>query len=177
MKMKTEPIDRDFFLSAKSLHSAAKSSEESIVERITYIVTSIVESWDQKLDTWYFDGAAEGEVGDLWSNFNDNEITPLIFIVPKRTSVGTARFHDTQSTSMVIFDKKGAEWDLKHSFPSRWLFQDFAQELVDGKNKWEILDQEKRERLNALSKEKKALVEKAKKKLTKDELNALRGVL
>lgn len=164
--MNKHPIEREFVIKAKGLADAAADAEESIIKRITYIVSTMVNTWEQELDTWYFDDAAEGEVGNLWSNYNETQITPLIFVK-----------HSRAATSMIFFDKLGGEWDLKDSFPSRWLFEDFEQELLDGKKKWENLEQERQEKIAALSKEKKSLVEKAKKKLTKEELNALRSVL
>jgi hypothetical protein len=161
--MNKTPIERNFILKAKSLADIAASAEASITDRITYIVNTIVDAWEYKLDTWYFDGAQESEIGDLWSHYDEDEIRPLILIQ-----------QPYDGSRLLFYDRNGDDWDLKDSFPSRWLFEEFEFELNAGKNKWEFLERERKEKRKSLSKEKKALAEKAKRKLTKEELAVLK---
>lgn len=159
-------ISSEIVTQAKDLAAQAGKLEEIIINRIGYIIDTIFKTFKQKYDCWYFYGAGEGEVGDLWRHYCNNHIDIII--------VGC-------SSEMVIIDKNGDEWGFEDSIPTRWLFEDFEQELIDGKKKFEDKEAERKKKQKELSaakkQEDKDLVEAAKKKLSKKELAAIRRSL
>lgn len=150
----------------------AGALKEQIVDRIDYIIKTIFKAFDKKFDYWYFYGAGEGEVGPLIINSNSFSVI---------TELAKNRNGNYDFNEMVILLKDGSEWELNDSIPSRWLFEDFEKELVDGKKKFEEKEAERKVKQKELSaakkQEDKALIEAAKKKLSKKELAALRRSL
>jgi hypothetical protein len=167
---KVEPVDKitpELVAEAEELATKAGRLEEKIVDRLHYIVTSIFKLFNKKDAYWYFYGAAEGEVGDLWSHYDIDSISIVADNCP--------------DDSMVILLKDGSEWGLDDGIPTRWLFEDFEQEVVNGKTLYEAkLKQHKaneKEKRFLQKEEDKKLVEIAKAKLTKKELAAIRKAL
>lgn len=156
----------------KTVSQQAGVFEDQIVNRIDYIVKTIFKTFDQKLEYWYFYGAGEGEVGTL--RINDDYFSVI-------TELGRNRNRDYDSQQMVILLKDGSEWGFDGSYPTRWLFEDFEKELIDGKKKFEekeIARKLKQKEISAAKEqEDESLIEAAKKKLSKKELAAIRRSL
>jgi hypothetical protein len=149
------------------------AEEEKIYNRITDIHRTICKEFGDTLDTWYFYGAEEGEIGDLWGNLGDDSIDRMeveIIMVPNKPS--------SDYSDYKIIDKHGKELDLSSSIPTRWLYEDFEKELSEGSKKYVQQKADKKrmaaERRLKKKEEKKILIEAAKKKLTKQELTALK---
>ena len=125
-----------------------------------------------KVGTWYFNDAQEGEVGSFTESMLDGFIEGLVIETsPPYQSI----------KKMMILTEGGLVLDLKYSFPSNWLFEDFEQKLIDGIKKYQDSLVEE----NRLAKEKrdtefaktKKLVQEAKSKLSPEELKALKKLL
>ena len=162
-----KPINQEMVKEAEELAAKAGKLEEKIVNRIHYIMTSIFKLFNKKTAYWYFYGAGEGEVGDLWSHFDKDSISIVIDNCP--------------GESMVILLKDGSEWGFDDSIPTRWLYEDFEEELVEGKKKFiEKTSDLEAARIDKALQEKeeaKKLAVRAKAKLTKAELAALKKSL
>ncbi len=166
--MSEKPITQKFVDEWYGVSTRAAKMEDEITERIDYILRTIFETFDGKLNYWYFDGAGEGEVGDLARWMNDEEISGIYTEAAKNCK-----------SPMVIIDRFGDEWEYQGEFPTRWLFDsEFAIELHNGKLQYELKEKERKEKQKARSEAKKKqdarLVEEAKKKLSKEELAAIR---
>jgi hypothetical protein len=172
--MKTEPITQKLIDNWQLAANESSSMEGEITNRIDYIIRTIFDTFNKKLDTWYFDGAGEGDVGDLLRHYDENEINIITELSRNKEGV-------YDSIEMVIIDKEGSEWGFDSSIPTRWLFEDFEQELIDGKKLFEEQKAERKKNKKELSAKKKledqALATAAKAKLSKKELAALRRSL
>jgi hypothetical protein len=173
--MKSVPVITPAFLNDwKKAATLAGTMEESIVNRINYIVRTVYDVFKVKIDTWYFYGAGEGEVGDLMRQLDDNEINII-------TELARNKDGGYNSIEMVIIDKYGHEWGFEDSIPTRWLFEPFELELMNGKKNFEEKQAERKKSQKELSAQKKledaALATAAKAKLSKKELAALRRSL
>lgn len=168
------PIKTNLVLEWKHKSHEAGILKEKIIERINYVVRTIFSTFNIKIDTWYFYGAGEGEVGSLSRAIGSNSVSFIVEIA--RNSKG-----EYQSSPMVILLKDGSEWGLESEFPLHWLFENFEQELFEGKKKFEEKEVERKKNQKELSIQKKledkVLVETAKTKLSKKELAALRRSL
>jgi hypothetical protein len=152
----------------ESLQRKAAKLEDTITERIDYILRAVFKTFGGDLHYWYFDGAGEGEVGDLSKWMDDNEISAIWTEAAKKTT-----------SDMIIIDKFGNEWEYDSAIPTRWLYDnEFEVELHNGKLQYEEKEKARKAKQKELTAAKKAedaaLIEEAKKKLTKKELAALR---
>ena len=131
----------------------------------------LYKTFDGELDYWYFNGAGEGEVGDLSKYIGDIEIYGFVFESVK------------DPDEIEITDKYGKYFCLHdgNRIPTRWLCEDFEQEVLDGIKSFKKQEAERLTKKKELDDKKKAkkqlLAESAKKKLTKEELAALKSVL
>lgn len=167
---KEEPITQKLIHDWKVASSEASSMEEEIIERIDHIVRAWFKAFNNELNYWYFDGAAEGEVGDLSKYMGADTIWCIWTELKKECP------HD-----MAIIDKNGDVYVWESSIPTRWLFEDFEDEIINGKKLYEQKELERKAKIKTLSTQKKIedrlLVEEAKKKLSKKELAALKRSL
>jgi len=172
--MKTEPITQKLIDNWQLAATEAGKMEGQIINRIDYIVRTIFQTFNHKLDCWYFYGAGEGDVGDLLRHYDSDEINII-------TELARNKGGGYDSIEMVILDKEGNEWGFDSSIPTRWLFENFEQELIDGKRLFEDQQIERKKNQKELSAKKKledqALATAAKAKLSKKELAALRRSL
>lgn len=154
----------------QGLRKRADFLEGQILDRITYIIRFWMETFGGKLETWYFDGAAEGDVGDLRHYMSGTTIHNICTICKPNPNA-----------EMVIIDKDGDEYAWESEIPTRWLYEDFEQEIVNGKTLFEAREKQRKEEKALKKKNQKeadmALVELAKSKLTKEELAALKKTL
>ena len=162
-----KPITPFLLEEAEDLANRAGLLEQQIVNRIHFIMTSIFSLFNKKRAYWYFYGAGEGEVGNLWDNIDKLQVNVIIDECP--------------GDAMVILLKDSSEWSLDDGFPTRWLYEDFEDELVDGKAKYELKEvqwkAEQKIKLQNIKKEQEKLAKAAKSKLSKEELQALKRTL
>jgi hypothetical protein len=78
---------------------------------------------------------------------------------------------------VYIIDKDGVELDLESSFPTRWLYEDFEEELATGFDSYNKKQEQKKAeaklKAQARSEKQKELVNAALLKLSKEERKAL----
>jgi hypothetical protein len=164
---KAAPLTTALVANAQELAKQSGILDEQIINRIHYIMVSVFNLFKKKDAYWYFYGAGEGEVGNLWSHYGSNEISIVADNCP--------------GEEMVIIDKFGDDWGFGDSIPTRWLFEDFEKELTEGKLKYEQKELDRKAKQKAMSAEKKQedleLIKIAKKKLSKAELAALKRSL
>ena len=116
------PITEGLIVDWEKACKNAGHLEEQITDRLDYIIKTIFQVFDERLDTWYFDGAREGCMGDLTYD------KPEIFMIWD---------HGTLKDDMIILDRDGKEVMFDQSVPTRWLFEEFEAELIAGKRKYE----------------------------------------
>jgi hypothetical protein len=174
---KYDVVSKDVIAKCEELNKELGGLEDKITNRMTYVLQTLFATFGIKLGTWYFDDAPEGGLGDLWRHYHDDEI----YVV---TEVGSNCEKDRNlfnSVNMVIIDKFGEEWGFEGGLPTRWLFEDFEQELIDGKKKFEEAEEarkiKEKEDRSKRKEQDKALAQTAKAKLSKKELAALRRTL
>lgn len=160
-----EPITKELFDEWDVLIKKAGQLEAKIEARITYILKTYFKIFGNKLDTWYFCGAEEGEVGDLKSHIWGDQIWSF-----EVDSSG-------KDWEMAFIDKDGNECYWENSIPTRWLFEDFETEIKEGKELFQKRQFEKElKRKASIEKrkmQKQQLIDSAKSKLSQDELKAL----
>lgn len=156
--MKCDKLSSEFFLEREAAKHKLDLFNEKIIDRITYIRKLIADVFEFEHNCWYVEGAQEGEIGDLDRTL-DSETDIYLEVYP-------------QSQSQII-DNNGKIYNLACSFPKRWLFEDFEDELINGKVLYEkFLEEEKAKR--KLDKEIRAeKLKEVKNKLTKEEINLL----
>jgi len=146
----------------------AGSYADQIEKRIDYIIRQIYkEAGANGFTYWYFDDASEGDQGSLHRALDKTMIGN--YIVDSR---GMEILDE-----LVVILKDGSTWGLFDSFPTRWLHEDFEQELIEGKAAYIKREEDKKAKAKAKRTAKKAEKEKLKaqaaKKLTPAERKAL----
>jgi hypothetical protein len=170
----SKPILPDAIIQAKEAQQHANKLSGEIVERIDYIVKTIWKAFHTRLATWYFDGAEEGGMGDLWGAYNEHDIH---FVAEDKGTYG----RNYSSHHFMILDRKGSEYNLCDNFPTRWLFENFEDEIETGKERYKAAEVAAKERAKLKREQKKtreaSLAEAAKAKLSPQEIAALKRVL
>lgn len=149
LSQETQPLDPQTLESYLQLRQQAGVLESQLENRITYILKKIYETFGSQLDYWYTSDAPEGDQGDLlrcW-RYNNDTISDLC-IHPYLEA--------------VIILNNGSEWGLHDDIPSRWLFEDFEEELVNGKRLYEERQAQKKEDARQKRQAKKAEKERLK---------------
>ena len=157
---KAKPISDESIKIRKQAKKAFKDTEKSIIKRVDYIINTIFKTFKIKNSYWYFYGAEEGSHGDI-----DKGIYKDVLLLELENNYAYADFY--------IIDKNNDEWSFEEGFPLRWLFENFEQELIDGKKLYELKDKEKRDAVTLATNNKKKLIKQVKSKLNKEELEAL----
>lgn len=157
----------------------ADAYEEVISERIGYVIKTVFNTFGKKISTWYYEDAPEGGMGSLQKAFNSGERDGSIRVVVEKDAPYGERHSFGDMDALLEGD---IEWDFSYGeFPERWLFEDFEQELIDGKKKFEEKEAARKlkakEAKSKQTKEDKKLADQVKSKLSKKELAALRRVL
>lgn len=157
--MKTEK-QKDFKMKVfyvKSLSQKEIDDEKSKIDsdlvgdRFDYIVFKIAEIFGNKVNYWYFNHAQDGW-GALDNSMLGNKIYPVMAFI-----CDSFRFNQMK----VFIDDE--LFDLCIHIPTKWLSQDFEQELIDAKNSYE-------ETIRKSAENRKKLQDSIYKKLTKEEL-------
>ncbi len=139
------------------------SVENECTARIDYIMNFIFKAFNKKLGAWEYNGNSSQSSGSFESDMFEDQFT--VWSSPELPNEG------------LFLDKDGGEWGLYDGIPSRWLFEDFEDELTNGivnlqkRNADKKLQAAKRAVVKA--EEEKALIESIKEKLTPAELKAL----
>lgn len=171
---KIVPITEDIVSEWEKHINLANKFEYTILDRITYVIRFWMETFGGKLDTWYFDGADEGEVGSLERHMGKDSVDSIYVICKPNPK-------DNDSNASVIIDKFGNEYQWESEIPIRWLFEDCEEEIRNGKILFDKhLVQKKADKAVKNSLKKKldeSLANQAKAKLTKEELKALKRIL
>lgn len=160
--MNKNPITEGLIVDWEKASKTAGTLEEKITDRLDYIIKTIFKVFGETLNTWYFEGAREGCMGDFTYD------KPEIFMMWD---------HETLKDDMIILDRDGKELMFDQSILTRWLFEEFEAELIAGKRKYE--EQESAKLVKKLSNKEatKKLAASARAKLTKEELAAIRKSL
>jgi len=163
LKLSKDHVDK--WVAAKAI---VGDLEEPIIERIDYILNYWFSAFDGKLDYWYFPDAGEGEVGDLYSNMTLDTINKFVVCLEKQPS----------DYEMCIIDQDGDEYTWCNEIPTRWLFEDFESEIVEGKMKAIKAEEDNKAKRKALLENKKLkdkkLLTEVFTKLSKEELAAIK---
>lgn len=164
-----KPLQSDILEKKKYFEAQLAPINQDIIDRLDYILKKIGEVLGgAKIKNWWIDGAEEGELGDI------NKI-----IYKDRIECSCIYFdvslNDANKDYGIIIN--GKEWGLDESFPIRWLFENFEEELIEGRKKY-ISKQSEKEKLQAKKKELSKqtndyLINSAKSKLSKEERKAL----
>jgi len=166
----TNTLNKSIVNNWYSAKNALNEIEEKINHRLTYILVTLYSTFGFKLDTWYFECADEGTVGEM--QINGNYIDEII-VESRSYKYGEAKIN--------IVDKFGNDWGFSGDIPVRWLYEEFESEIKEGKAKYEAKELVRKETEKALTAKQKAkkdaLLISAKSKLTKEELRALKGNL
>lgn len=170
-KKKAPAITPSLVSNWEASRSSYKKLEDTILDRIDYILNTWFSIFGAKLEYWYFEGAAEGEVGDLHRFMSSDSIWNF------HTEVKNYPDND-----MIFIDRDGDEYVWQSEIPTRWLYDDnFEEEIKKGKEEFEKREVERLAKKKQKSAEKKAkddlLAQQAKQKLSKEELAALRRTL
>ena len=170
----SKPLDESIIQNWSNFRSKAYVLEEEIIDRITHIIEVWFEAFGGSLSTWYFDDAAEGTVGDL-QRYMDNSSISCIHTDAKRDLKPNCGYE------MVIIDKFGKEYSWQSEVLTRWLFEDFEQEIINGKKAFDDAEAGRKEKAKQAKVKKResdqVLASKALAKLTKEELAALKRTL
>lgn len=162
-----KPITPNLITDWKNSVQVTRSLENDIIERIDYVIKTWFEVFGAKVKYWYFEGAGEDEVGDLFGYLKDDYIYGLF--------VETNTFPN----NMFIIDKYGNDYGWESEIKLRWLFEeDFKEEIKQGKALYKKREQERLKLQNNPTKVKKTrdsvLIKSAKKKLSPEEFAALK---
>lgn len=162
-----KPLTSEMIDIAKNAARIAAQEESKIIDRIHYIIETLYKTFDRELGYWCFPDADEGEVGNLWNHFHSYGID--VYSEGKRPI-----------KQMSIIDKYGQEWSFEGSIPERWLFEDFEKEISAGKIHFEQMIEKKKSRAKREKEDSRLknhqLIESVKKKLSKEELKAIKLV-
>lgn len=146
-----------------SLFSLQGEVEEFVIDRVDYIIKKIAATFDSQVEWWSFPySSEENSMGNLNNAYNDDCL----------------QFEGEfkRSDWCIILDD-GEEYDLNNEFPTRWLYEDFEEELINGKKELEQkLAKQKEDKVKKTllkNSAKKKLLESAKSKLTEEERKAL----
>lgn len=157
-----KPITRGTVVDWKQSKKSYESTEQVIVDRMDYILHTVFEEFGNDFGSWYFHDAGEGQMGHL--TWDETDLV-MEFYQPKIKN------------EMIFIDKGGDEYRFDQSIPTRWLFEDFEEELSDGIKKYQEKESQRVKKVLSVKDATKKLAESAKKKLTKEELAALKKTL
>lgn len=160
--IQTKPLDKNILKEIgyinkqiENLNKQIDFLQISINARINYIARKVCEAFGEellKVSIYYIDD-------------DDNDICSILnqslewHITVKNKKAPVLQGHD-----FAIILKDNSEWGL-HEFPTRWLFEDFEDELINGVNLYK----------NKIANEKKSIsiIDNIKSKLTKEELKVV----
>jgi hypothetical protein len=166
--VKMDAVSTEIVDKWKELQEEAAELEQRMQARIGYILKFFFEAAGSKLDWWRF-GSYEEEK-PMYGQVGKDYISGIY---------AESKGSYPSEESLTFIDKNGKEelFLLDWGIPTRWLYEDFEQEVVDGLKKYkDVVAQRKAkefERRTKNKQEKEKLVAEAKAKLTKEERKLL----
>lgn len=135
----------------------------AVNKRVDYIIKKIVSIFNMKLEWWGYSETDEGEAQLKDALYQDSV---CCYISYKRDK----GIHNQE----IIIDTNGKELVLlSNGFPVRWLYEDFEDELIQGKEKYKAVIEQKKQAEKLKQTATKELAKQAKAKLNDEELKAL----
>lgn len=149
----------------KEAYDRFAKCSDLIEKRASYVLMTIAKAFGSKLDWWDWENASyEGRDSDIEGHFQ-----------PYFLNSGTMSFHGEFSTGgeKVAIIKEG-EWEFSYlNIPTRFLFEDFEKELKTGILAYQLKLNHEHNEIEIKKAKKKKLVQSAKRKLSKEEKEAL----
>ena len=163
-----EPITKDVVEKLNAAYQAYEEYEKKISDRVDYVIKTIAKIFGTKL-VWY-DWPNGG--GETSGHFRPNMIKGESFQLDGEMK------NRSEMVSIINCGEKEGEWEFTWmEIPTRFLYENFEEELESGIKKFKeaeaakkIKEKEDRERRETT---KKQLLETAKQKLSKEERRAL----
>lgn len=72
-----KPISKNIIEKSKTIRKELDVVEKDIIDRIDYIVKTILKTYKKKLHYWHFSNAEEDETGDISENIYHAEVTEM----------------------------------------------------------------------------------------------------
>lgn len=164
---KIEPISKNVINEWEAASLVTLKLENTINNRVSYIISQIELIFNFDLDYWDYPTHTDDADGDIGLGLGDENIIRYSLI--------------GRHPNLVIILKDGTEWGLEDECPRRWLFEDFEEELANGKILYEqkliLKKQKESEKRKSKKEEDKVLAAAAKAKLSAKELAALKRTL
>lgn len=158
-----KPLTKSQETQIHKLFSLKAEVEGFVMDRVEYIIEKIAATFDSEVKWWSFPCSSEyHSMGNFYDAYNDD----------------CFQFEGEfkRSDWCIILDD-GEEYDLNNEFPTRWLYEEFEEELINGKKELEQkLAKQKEDKVKKTllkNSAKKKLLESAKSKLTEEERKAL----
>jgi len=152
---KVHPIDVGAvdFLTKEKIYDQARTK---LTVRMNYIIKTVFHKCGVKLKWW---------------SFEDSEGHDDIHV--RQKYLGYENEFDDNPEKLVIIDKDGDELELYSSVPTRWLWEDFEDELTNGIKLFRSKTKEETDKELEEINRQKCILRRAKRKLTKEELELL----
>jgi hypothetical protein len=163
-KNKISPIAKDVIDNYKEALNNISALHVQIDERVEYIINKICNTFNVQLDWWSY-SHSDDNGGEFCDAYSEDQITPCINL-------------ESDYNPCVILLNNGSEWGLMDGIPIDWLFEDFEEELVNGKAAYIKQQEDKKNKAKAKKLDKRAkekeLLEQIKSKLSPEELKVLK---
>jgi hypothetical protein len=149
--------------------------DNKIYSRISYIADIMGSVFELTHTSWEF--GYEGNDTSIWDtdNYTEERINVKIEGYVKANRLGG------YPDGLPIIDKNGKRWELSDGIPTRWLYEDFEEELAQGKVMIEQQEQQRRDEVTSKKKNdeqaRQKLIDQAKAKLSKEEFAAINKIL
>jgi len=160
-------ITHEQFQEALQVQRKAYALIDSVDTRCDEIVRKLCNIYGKKLSWWIYSNGAGEDKGDGF------------FDVDEYKNAVETKLHGKTNGWINDFDCiiDGDTWDLAQSFPSKFLYEDFEAEVVEGKKLHEKMEEKRKVRDHQKRAKKKLrqeeVLQAAKSKLSKEELKAL----
>lgn len=142
--------------------SVLSEIDGQIIDRLNFILHTLVECFGAKIETWYFDNAEEGQMGDL--RCDASEIYDIHI-----------EYQGSVPSNTAITLKDGTVFDFRfnHSVPIRWLFENFEEEISAGRELYLTNLEAKKQKLRAAKESRDLKRQEIINKLTNEEKQLL----
>lgn len=162
-----EPLTQDICTDIENLFSERSRISALLTGRVNYIIEEMARVFNVKISWWSFsnpseyvsEGSFEDSYGQDYFEFE---------------------WELDRCKDCTILNKDGRLIDLNNEFPTRWLYEPFEDELLEGKSRLEQKKSAKKAANKAKQllkkKEKELLLEQLKGKLSAEEMKVLKLV-
>jgi hypothetical protein len=160
----TDKITPELVQDAKDLRDRFELLKRVIIDRLEYVIETICVVFGENYEQREL-GSGDPCLSAIWHPVKDEQGNEFILINARVASSPDAMpFLDSEDSEQDLMDDD----DLR--IPLRWLFEDFEEELKEGRQRY--LDQQASKEENE-----ETIIKTAKAKLTKQELEALTEAL